>query len=101
MALDEDIEKIKELNEEIEVLSKKLKEPSKIFEEGEINQAKIYIKSLRSELLKVDSDLNYIAQSFKRSVQELSKQNTFLNQGKKSLRGISDISSRELNYFRD
>ena len=96
MALDEDIEKIKELNEEIEILSKKLKEPSKIFEEGEINQAKIYIKSLRSELLKVDSDLNYIAQSFKRSVQELSKQNTFLNQGKKSLRGISDISSQLL-----
>jgi len=96
MALDEDIEKIKELNEEIEILSKKLKEPTKIFEEGEINQAKLYIKSLRSELLKVDSDLNYIAQSFRRSVQELSKQNTFLNQGKKSLRGISDISSQLL-----
>ena len=44
MALEDDIAKIKELNEEIEALSKKLKEPSKIFEEGEINQAKLYIK---------------------------------------------------------
>ena len=96
MALEDDIAKIKELNEEIEALSKKLREPSKIFEEGEINQAKLYIKSLRTELLKVDSDLNYIADSFKRSVQELSKQNTFLNQGKKSLKAISDISSQLL-----
>jgi len=96
MALEDDIKNIKKLNEEIETLSKKLREPTKIFEEGEINQAKLYIKSLRNELLKVDSDLSYIADSFRRSVKELSKQNTFLNQGKKSLRGISDISSQLL-----
>ena len=94
MALEDDIKNIKKLNEEIETLSRKLKEPTKLFKEGEINQAKLYIKSLRNELLKVDSDLNYIAESFARSVEELSKQNTFLNLAKKSLRGISDISSQ-------
>ena len=55
MALEDDIKNIKKLNEEIETLSKKLREPTKIFEEGEINQAKLYIKSLRNELLKVNA----------------------------------------------
>ena len=47
----------------------------------------------------MNSDLNYIAQSFKDSVAELSKQNAQLTVARNSLKGISNIA-RDLVDFR-
>jgi hypothetical protein len=46
----------------------------------------------------MSSDLDYISKSFKDSVNELSKQNTYLSDAKSSLRGISSISEKILQY---
>ena len=91
MALEDDIKKVQQLNAEIEELSKKLRQTPTFFDKTQIDQAETFVTGLRNQLKEVDSDLNFIAESFKRSVKELSNQNTFLNQGKKSLKDISSI----------
>ena len=97
MGLKEDKEQIKAINAEIEELSKRLRQAPSLFKASDIEQAKTYLNGLKQDLREVDSELSYIADSFKRSLQELSKQNVALNQGKNSLRAISNISSQLLS----
>ncbi len=56
-----------------------------------------FVYPLNSEDYKLatflERELDYISKSFKDSVNEMSKQNLYLSNAKKSLRGISDISS--------
>jgi hypothetical protein len=97
MGLKEDKEQIKAINAEIEELSKRLRQAPSLFKASDIEQAKTYLNGLKQDLREVDSELSYIADSFKRSLQELSKQNVALNQGKRALTAISNISSQLLN----
>ena len=97
MGLKEDKEQIKAINAEIEELSKRLRQAPSLFKENDIAQAKTYLNGLKQDLRETNSELSYIADSFKRSLQELSKQNVALNQGKNALKGISNISSQLLS----
>lgn len=63
-----------------------------------IQQAQDAIKLLSAELRDMSTDLKYINESFKDTLNELSKQNIYLNTAKNSLRGISSIASQILEH---
>ena len=94
MALKEDIAKI---NSEIAKLSKQLGKRIKVFDMNELAEAETYIKGLRGELKDMNSDLEFIRDSFRDSLNELSKQNTELSISKSALRKISSISNELVN----
>jgi hypothetical protein len=96
MASSDDIKKI---NDEINRLRKELgKLPQSPFDIKELEKAKESLKGLNSELREMGSDLDYVSKSFKDSVNELSRQNFFLTNAKNSLKGISSISDKILQY---
>jgi hypothetical protein len=97
MALDD----IKKLNEEINKLRAELgRKPLKPFDVNELEKAKALFSGLSAEVREMGSDLDYVAKSFKDSVNELSRQNTYLSDARKALNGISNISSKILDYRR-
>jgi hypothetical protein len=63
-----------------------------------LQQAKDAIKLLSAELRDMSTDLDYINKSFKDTLNELSKQNIYLNTAKNSLRGVSSIASQILEH---
>jgi hypothetical protein len=90
---------IDELNKEIDKLRRQLDLPKlSPFDSKDIQKAKESLRGLRAELQEINSDLKFVADSFRDSVAELSKQNTELARTKSSLRGISDISRKLLDY---
>jgi hypothetical protein len=90
---------INELNKEIDKLRKQLDLPKlSPFDPKDIQKARESLRGLRAELQEINSDLKFVADSFRDSVNELSKQNTELARTKSSLRGISDISRKLLDY---
>jgi hypothetical protein len=92
---------IKKINDEINKLRKELgKNPLKPFDEKDLETAKALLSGLRAEVRELSSDLDFVAKSFKDSVNELSKQNIYLTSAKKSLSGISDISRKVVEYRR-
>lgn len=92
-------DKIKQINAEIDKLRKDLlMKPLKPFKKEDLEAAKLALQGLRAEIREMDSDLDYVSKSFKDSVNELSKQNTYLNDAKSSLKGISNISDKILQY---
>ena len=93
MSLADDIKKI---NAEIVKLSKQLGQTPPIFDEKDLKIARTYLSGLRTDLNEMNSDLKFIADSFRDSVNELSKQNTYLSQSKSALRGISSIALKLL-----
>ena len=93
MSLADDIKKI---NAEIVKLSKQLGQTPPIFDEKDLKIAKTYLNGLRNDLNEMNSDLKFIADSFRDSVNELSKQNTYLSQSKSALKGISSIALKLL-----
>jgi hypothetical protein len=96
MSLSEDLAKI---NKEIDSIRKELgKKPLQPFKLEDLEKAKESLAGLSAELREMSSDLDYISKSFKDSVNELSKQNTYLSDAKSSLRGISSISEKILQY---
>lgn len=97
MALDD----IKKINDEINKLRAELgKRPLTPFDINELEKAKALLSGLRAEVREMGNDLDYISKSFKDSVNELSKQNTYLSDSRKALNGISNISSKILDYRR-
>jgi hypothetical protein len=97
MALDD----IKKLNEEINKLRAELgRKPLKPFDENDLERAKSLLSGLRAEVREMGSDLDYVAKSFKDSVNELSKQNTYLSDARKALNGIANISQKVIDYRR-
>jgi chromosome segregation ATPase len=97
MALDD----IKKLNEEINKLRAELgRKPLKPFDVNELEKAKALFSGLSAEVREMGNDLDYVSKSFKDSVNELSKQNTYLSDSRKALNGISNISSKILDYRR-
>lgn len=92
---------IKKINDEINKLRKELgKKPLKPFDEKDLETAKALLSGLRSEVRELSYDLDFVAKSFKDSVNELSKQNIYLASAKKQLTGISDISRKVVEYRR-
>ncbi len=81
-----------ELNKEIEKLAKLLREEPVMFKD--LAAAERAIKSMEQDLRGVNSELSYVRDAFKDSVNELSKGNNYLNESKKALRGISTISQK-------
>jgi len=92
-------DKIKKINAEIDKLRRDLgSKPLKPFKEGDLEEAKLALQGLRAEVREMGSDLDYVSKSFKDSVNELSRQNTYLNDARKSLSSISDISRKIVDY---
>jgi len=92
-------DEIKKINAEIDELRKELgSEPLKPFKEGDIEAARLALGGLRTEIREMSSDLDYVSRSFKDSVNELSRQNTYLTDARNSLRGIASISDKVLQY---
>jgi hypothetical protein len=90
---------IKDVNDEIKDLNRELgKTPTTPFKASDMQKALDVVKELRAEFKAMNSDLSYVARSFRDSVAELSKQNTELNNVKSSLRGISNIASKLSAY---
>ncbi len=90
---------INALNQEIANLRRQLGEkPLTPFQD--LDKALLAVKALRNEFREVSGDLDYISKSFRDSVNELSRQNLYLNSAKKSLSGISDISRQVVDYRR-
>ena len=92
-------EDLSNINKEINSIRKELgKKPLQPFKLEDLEKAKESLAGLSTELREMSSDLNYIAKSFKDSVNELSKQNTYLSDARSSLRGISSISEKILEF---
>jgi hypothetical protein len=95
MALDD----IKKLNEEINKLRAELgRKPLKPFDENDLEKAKSLLSGLNAEVREMGNDLDYVYKSFKDSVNELSKQDRYLSDSRKSLNGIADISKTIIDY---
>jgi hypothetical protein len=63
-----------------------------------VQEAKDAVRMLNRELVEMGSDLDYINKSFKDSLNELSKQNTYLTAAKGALRSISSLSLQVLQH---
>ena len=97
MALDD----IKKINDEINKLQAELgKRPLKPFDINELEKAKALLAGLQAQVREMGNDLDYIYKSFKDSVNELSKQDRYLSDSRKSLNGIADISKTIIDYRR-
>jgi hypothetical protein len=90
---------IDDLNKEIDSLRKQLgKQSLSPFDQKDLQKAKEALSGLRNELREMDSDLNYISQSFRDSVAELSKQNAQLTIARNSIKGISNLARDLVDY---
>ena len=92
-------EDLSNINKEINSIRKELgRKPLQPFKLEDLEKAKESLAGLSTELREMSSDLDYISKSFKDSVNELSKQNTYLSDARSSLRGISSISEKILEF---
>lgn len=80
------------INEEIKKLAKSLGEKPQLFKEGDIKNARRVLNQMREDVKDLNSELSTLSQAFKRNVNELSKQNEYLTDAKKSLRSLSDLA---------
>lgn len=95
MALDD----IKKINDEINKLRAELgKTPLPVFDIKDLERAKDELAGLQSQVREMGNDLDYIYKSFKDSVNELSKQDRYLSDSRKSLNGISNIAKQISDY---
>jgi len=94
-------DEIRKLNKDIADLRDQLgKTSTKSFLANEIEDARVALRGLKSELVAINSDLSFISDSFKNSVSELTKQNYFLNLSKSSLKGIVGVADKFLDVQR-
>ena len=92
---------IKKINAEINRLRKELGEkPLKPFKQEDLEAARYSLEGMRSEVREMGTDLDYVAKSFKDSVNELATQNRSLKDSKKALTSISSISRQIVDYRR-
>ena len=94
-------EDIKKLNDEINKLRAELgRKPLAPFDIAKLKEAKALLSGLQAEVREMGNDLDYIYKSFKDSVNELSKQDRYLSDSRKSLNGISNIAKQISDYRR-
>ena len=95
-------QEIDQINDQIKQLRKELGYTAsiKLFRPEELKEAKLQLRGLSDESRELGGNLDYIARSFKDAVNEMSKQNIYLNSAKKSLTSISDISRKIVDYRR-
>jgi len=90
---------INDVNKQIEDARKQLGlTPMAPFDIANLKLAQSELKALQASLREMGSDLDYIHKSFRDSVNELSKQGNVLAVVRSSLKGISDISSKLVDY---
>ena len=93
------LDDIKKINAEINKLRKEMGDkPLKPFKQEDLESARLALEGIRAEVREMGSDLDYVSKSFTDSVNELSKQNTFLSDARNSLKGIANISEKVLQY---
>jgi hypothetical protein len=92
---------IRQINDEINRLRAELgKRPLRPFDQADLERARATLTGIRAEVREMSSDLDYIAKSFKDSVNELSNQKAYLSDAKKAFNSISSISEKILDYRR-
>ena len=89
-----------DLNKKIKELEANLYGLKNVKPFKDLNEAKKRLQELNIEANSLNSQLSYVADSLKDSVNELSKQNNYLTQAKKSMRDISSISGKLLSIRR-
>lgn len=90
---------LEDINKEINKLRKEFGDkPLKPFNINELEEAKLALRGLQAEARELGSDLDYVSKSFKDSVNELSRQNFYLTDARKSLSSISDIARKITDY---
>ena len=93
------VDDINKINAEINKLRAELgKKSLQPFDIKDLEKAKALFSALGAEVREMSSDLDYVAKSFKDSVNELANQKSYLSDAKKSLNGIADISQKITNY---
>jgi len=90
---------INEINKKINELRAELrKNPLTPFDIKDLEKAKALLSGLHAEVREMSSDLNYVYNSFKDSVNELANQKNYLSDAKKSLNGIASIAQKVSEY---
>ena len=103
-------EELAELNRQIADLKRQAGDASEFIPLQNLRDAQRLFTSLKNETSEIGENLSYVAQAFRDSVAELSKQNTELSASRSALKSISntaqkiittrslegDISSKEL-----
>lgn len=97
MGLQEDLKKLKEINDEIAKISGQLNETPKVFKEGDIREAERYLRGLRAELDGISESARDLSGAFRAIVQEITGQNQGLATTKKAFRSLTNLADK----FRD
>jgi len=97
MALEDDIRRLKEINEEIARISRQLNETPKVFKPEDIKEAERYLRGLKSELRDLQDSAGELSGAFRAVVQEITKQSKGLVDSRKAFRSLTSLADK----FRD
>jgi hypothetical protein len=89
-------EELAELNRQIADLKRQLGDTSEFIPLQNLKDAQRLFTALKRDVSEIGDSLSYVAQAFRDSVAELSKQNTELNNSRSALKSISNISQKIL-----
>ncbi len=90
-------DQIKQINKEIQDLSKQLGKNIKIFDVNDLKTAEQVLIGLKSEIKDIQSDIGSIASAFKTVVDEISKSSKGLSDTKKSFNSLSGLAQKLKN----
>ena len=85
---------IKELEQDIRRLEKRLDKKRSIFDPKQIEKERAYLKGLEKELGDIESNLEGLYGIFQGNLDEITKTNVALNSSKSAIRGLSSLASK-------
>ncbi len=89
------MDEINKLNEDIAKLRRQLgQSPIKLFQENEIEEAKLALSGLKAEIKEIQNDAVNLAGAFRETVNEIRNQGSALKDSTKTLRGLQSISQK-------